>query len=386
MHIINQSLIYLLGTLVLISADAVSSSSINTETKKLRGSSGNSIATADMMVNDDATSSTSNVRLLQETSKECTLQAVSYMEIPGQTIEGGGTHIHCEIEDDDMNIGIMHEIQGNDKQMEKLIDMFETGKLLVGESSITIDDDSVAEDTASGAMILSSQFNAKKKVHNKASSPWNQRRLNNGGTVGTKPVLAVKIIDVDGVQVSDSPAQISDDIFGTNNDPINVVSQFSACSMGKLTIVPGQLPNGVAPSVMPFPGVITVNLNIPLNGSTDGDILNAAKTAVKIKLGLNSLPGPYQQIMFIKKGCYPTQCPYAAYAYYNRWDSVYREPYHKHVSLCVSVCNLYIGMWIPHISLTPFFLFSQPAVVIHELGHNFNLAHSGGLNGATYTE
>ena len=160
MYIINQTLIYLLGTLVLISTDVVSSSSINTETKKLRGG-----YTADM-VNDDATSSTSNVRLLQETSKECTLQAVSYMEIPGQTIEGGGTHIHCEIEDDDMNIGIMHEIQGNDKQMEKLIDMFGTGKLLVGESSITIDDDSVAEDEASGAMILSSQFNAKKKVHN----------------------------------------------------------------------------------------------------------------------------------------------------------------------------------------------------------------------------
>lgn len=110
--------------------------------------------------------------------------------------------------------------------------------------------------------------------------------------------------------------------------------------MGKLTIVPGELPNGVAPSVMPAPGVITVNLNIPLDGSTDGDILNAAKTAVKNKLSLNSLPGPYQQIMFIKKGCYPNQCPYAAYAYYNRWDSMYREPYHKHVSLCVSVCIL----------------------------------------------
>ena len=155
MYIIKQSLIYLLGTLVLISTDVVSSSSSSssiTETKKLRGS-GNSIAKATVLNSDtvinDATSSTSNVRLLKETSKECTLQAVSYMEIPGQTIEGGGTHIHCEIEDDDMPM--MHEIQGNDKQMEKLLGMFDTGKLLVGESSITIDDDSVAEDTESGA-------------------------------------------------------------------------------------------------------------------------------------------------------------------------------------------------------------------------------------------
>jgi len=357
MYIINQSLIYLLGTLVLISTDAVSSSSINTETKKLRGS-GNSIATADMMVNDDATSSTSNVRLLQETSKECTLQAVSFMEIPGQTIEGGGTHIHCEIEDDDMPM--MHEIQGNDKQMEKLLDMFGTGKLLVGESSITIDDDSVAEDEASGAMILSSQFNPKKKVHNKA--PWNQRRLQNGGTVGTKPVLVVKIIDVNGRQVSDPPAQISDDIFGTSGDSINVVSQFSACSMDKLTIVPGELPNGVASSVMPSPGVITVNLNIPLDDNSDNAVLSAAKTAAANKLGLSSLPGPYEQVMFIKQGCYPTQCPYAAYAYYNRWDSVYWGSYYKYVSCIIClyfecVSYRYWKMDTYHTSLTPFFLF-----------------------------
>ena len=45
--------------------------------------------------------------------------------------------------------------------------------------------------------------------------------------------------------------------------------------------------------------------------------------------------------------------------------------------------------YIPHITHAPLSLypfFSQPAVVIHELGHNFNLAQSGGLNGATYTE
>jgi hypothetical protein len=57
----------------------------------------------------------------------------------------------------------------------------------------------------------------------------------------------------------------------------------------------------------------------------------------------------------------------------------------------LSVCNL--GVYLdtyhthhscPSFSFYPFF--SQPAVVIHELGHNFNLAHSGGLNGATYTD
>lgn len=61
--------------------------------------------------------------------------------------------------------------------------------------------------------------------------------------------------------------------------------------------------------------------------------------------------------MYALEGCYGNGCGYAAYAYVNSWNSVYVGNYYKAVG-----------------------------VQVHELGHNFNLAHSGGLNNATYTD
>jgi hypothetical protein len=60
--------------------------------------------------------------------------------------------------------------------------------------------------------------------------------------------------------------------------------------------------------------------------------------------------------MYNLQGCY-VDCGWAAYAYINSWNSVYQGNYYKYA-----------------------------AIQVHELGHNFNLAHSGGLDGATYTD
>jgi hypothetical protein len=60
--------------------------------------------------------------------------------------------------------------------------------------------------------------------------------------------------------------------------------------------------------------------------------------------------------MYILEKCY-LECGWAAYAYINSWNSVYQNWYYY-----------------------------ATGVQVHELGHNFNLAHSGGLNGATYTD
>lgn len=103
------------------------------------------------------------------------------------------------------------------------------------------------------------------------------------------------------------------------------------------------------------PGVIEVNIPISLN-NTKGTVRNAVNAAVMAKLNLNSLPGPFQNVMYVLNKCYQ-ECGWAAYAYVNSWNSVYQGDYYKMVG-----------------------------VQVHELGHNFNLAHSGGLNNATYTD
>lgn len=170
---------------------------------------------------------------------------------------------------------------------------------------------------------------------------------------GDKPILVVKVKDVNGLERSETSSQISDDVFGTINDPVNLKSQMSACSFGQLNITPGLVndpdPNEVAP------GVIEVQIGISLTNNDRYTIRNAVTSAVTTKLG-HGLPGPYQQVMYVLENCY-TDCGWAAYAYINSWNSVYQSHYYK-----------------------------QTGVQMHELGHNFNLAHSGGLDGATYTD
>jgi len=60
--------------------------------------------------------------------------------------------------------------------------------------------------------------------------------------------------------------------------------------------------------------------------------------------------------MYMLEGCYGN-CGWAAYAYVDHWNSVYQGNYYY-----------------------------MTGVQMHEIGHNFNLAHSGGLDGQTYTD
>jgi hypothetical protein len=174
---------------------------------------------------------------------------------------------------------------------------------------------------------------------------------------GTKPILVVKVTDSTGLARSETPAQIGDDIFGTINDPNNLKSQLYDCSMGKLTVTEGDtsLPNGVPNGKGVAPGVMEVSITVDLGTNSRATIRNAVTTAVQNAIG-ESLPGRYQQVMYVLQGCY-VDCGWAAYAYVNSWNSVYQGSYYK-----------------------------MTGVQVHELGHNFNLAHSGGLDGATYTD
>ncbi|KAL7443021.1 hypothetical protein ACHAXM_008755, partial [Skeletonema potamos] len=142
-----------------------------------------------------------------------------------------------------------------------------------------------------------------------------------------------------------------DEVFGTGVDVNNLKSGLEACSWNQLNVVVGNNdPNEVAQ------GVIEVNIGISLNGSTRSDVRNAVTTAVQTKLGY-TLPGPFNYVLYSLESCYGTDCGWAAYAYINHWNSVYQNYYYK-----------------------------RPGVLIHEIGHNFGLAHSGGLDGATYTD
>ena len=59
--------------------------------------------------------------------------------------------------------------------------------------------------------------------------------------------------------------------------------------------------------------------------------MNAVTSAVYNDFGI-SLPGQYQQVMYVLEGCYQ-DCGWAAYAYVNSWLSVYQGAYYKYVGV-----------------------------------------------------
>ncbi len=268
--------------------------------------------------------------------------------------------IECEMDAADMMggvSGLSFSINGSDTQMERLKTLFESGGHVSGESVLT---------NIGGAYINRGKLHLPPGLNIALEKVASRRKL--AVVTGDKPILVVKVTDVNGLARAESPAQIGDDIFGTLGDSVNLKSQLFNCSMGQLnvlecdpTLIPNDLTdptletNGVPNGKGVAPGVMEITIGVDLTTSDRYTVRNAVTTAVQTAIG-EPLPGRYQQVMFILEGCY-VDCGWAAYAYINSWGSVYQGDFYK-----------YTG------------------VQVHELGHNFNLGHSGGLDGQTYTD
>ena len=280
-------------------------------------------------------------------STECTLMVVSDALTEG-VLEGvfDDETFECEMDAADMNgnSGLSLPIHASLGQTNDLKIMLHSGDLIPGVSKLQ--HGAKAFINREGLLIPPGLVisNAVRKI------PEGKRRL--AVVTGVKPILVVKVTDSVNKARYEHAAQIGDKVFGTVTDTVNLASQMKACSFGTLNIVPGTIAQSSAQAA---PGVIEVSIPIPLEGNSRAVIRNAVTTAVQAKLGI-SLPGPYEQVMYVLEGCYQ-DCGWAAYAYINSWNSVYQGNYYYMVG-----------------------------VQMHELGHNFNLAHSGGLNGATYTD
>ena len=140
-----------------------------------------------------------------------------------------------------------------------------------------------------------------------------RRKLSSGGVTGTKPILVVKVSDSSGRARSESSQVISSDIFGpqpgTNTanipDAVNLKSQLQDCSKGgtstpQLIIQPGvdQHSNKYV-----APGTIEVTIDVTLTDNDRYVIHDAITNAVEDELDI-SLPGPYEQVMYVIEKCY----------------------------------------------------------------------------------
>ncbi|KAL3771831.1 hypothetical protein ACHAWU_004390 [Discostella pseudostelligera] len=166
---------------------------------------------------------------------------------------------------------------------------------------------------------------------------------------GAKPVLVVRVTDVDGLAPSNDANFISDKIFGTGGDSVTPVSQFALCSYGAYNIVYNDYGTRTAEIVgkLSAPGVLEVTIPISLKNSKKHEVTNAVHTAVATKLGFSAKPGPFAHVVIIVEKCY-VDCGWAGYATVNSWLSVFQGKNYMY-----------------------------PAVIMHEFGHNLNFGHSG---------
>ncbi|KAI2504207.1 Gametolysin peptidase M11 [Fragilaria crotonensis] len=162
---------------------------------------------------------------------------------------------------------------------------------------------------------------------------WNR----NLATV-VKKVLVLRIQAAD-ASTTASETQLADDVFGAAGDVLNLKSQFNQCSYGQLQFEPT-----TSNALVGTDGVYTVTLPTTIiTGAADNPIAWAAVDKATAELG--TLTNFADHVMV----CMPpgTSGGWIAYAYINHWLSVFN--------------NQWCG---------------YPSGLLHELGHNLNLAHS----------
>lgn len=156
------------------------------------------------------------------------------------------------------------------------------------------------------------------------------RRL--GTPFGKKKVLVVRANAWDASTTANA-ITLSNNIFGTGGDPVNLKSQYDECSYGQLTFEPFDEGNGV----------IEVTLKANVAGRDRRDV-EAMMTSAAIEQ-MGSLPDQFDHVMYCMP---PGTGSWIAYAYVGAWLSIYNDDW----------CQ-------------------QLSTQVHEVGHNMKLAHSG---------
>ena len=260
-----------------------------------------------------------------------------------------------------LSSGPIAPIHGTDEQIIEMRTMLNSGLLISAESNIEVEvkvpittAEGVATSSSIDDVVVTLPSGGIKLIGNTGIASA-RRRL--GMFEGDKRVLLVRVTDVDGRSVSDDAETISDKFFGTYGDTMTVKSGFAACSFGKFQIS-SDYGTTEYDYILSAPGVLDVTIDIALTTSSQTAILQAATIVAMQKMNLQ-LPGPFAHVIFIVEDCYSAdaECDFAAYGYVNHW-------------LMVAIGD----NW------------KYPAVIMHEMGHNLNLGHSGGLDGGSYTD
>jgi hypothetical protein len=164
---------------------------------------------------------------------------------------------------------------------------------------------------------------------------------------GTKTILAVRVTSFDGVQNTFSDADLIESVFGsaaTNANNFNLIKGYNTCSANKFVLTPAADRTGVSTNIAD--GVVHVTMTNSAAITSNGDVTmrNAVSDELRAQFGVANPTDLANHVMMCVP---PGTLDGLAYAFINSWMSVYND------------------IWC-----------TKPSAQIHELGHNFGLAHS----------
>eukprot|EP00814_Leptocylindrus_danicus_P019785 CAMPEP_0116024062 /NCGR_PEP_ID=MMETSP0321-20121206/12060_1 /TAXON_ID=163516 /ORGANISM="Leptocylindrus danicus var. danicus, Strain B650" /LENGTH=591 /DNA_ID=CAMNT_0003495655 /DNA_START=30 /DNA_END=1802 /DNA_ORIENTATION=+ len=233
----------------------------------------------------------------------------------------------------DSSNGLIAKIKGPDGAQEDFIRRFKNGELKSGKSTLKKNGAYFDED---GNLVLPNLDNLEIGESNENTD---ERRL--ATVVGDKEMLAIRVVAPDATTTS-SESEISDSWFGTHGDPVNLKSQYAACSYGQLRCEGAGKTTSTGVTVSD--GVYTIEISNNVSG-VNRDIVRGW-VVMEGDAILGSMKSQFDHVML----CFPpgTRGDWIAYAYTNWYLSIYNDEW----------CNYVSGQ-------------------MHEIGHNLNLAHSG---------
>ena len=145
----------------------------------------------------------------------------------------------------------------------------------------------------------------------------------------TKTVLVVRVV-ADGRDPDSDMTDLSDKVFGTHGDGVNLKSQYEGCSHGSFTVEPASAANSgmsISNGNQIVDGVIEVRINY--SGDDDMIMWQQAETALENQFGVNFLGFAFDHVMY----CLP-DLPggWVAYGYIDYFRTVYNNEWCTYLS------------------------------------------------------
>ena len=256
--------------------------------------------------------------------KECTIGANAYLSIPGEAPIAEEEY-GCIDE-----TGLFQPLHLDNDQENSLKALAASGKSIYGLSKIGVQGATVNDD---GSITMPPGKAISVEARENANSLFDRHRTRNlahGAGAGDKYFLVVRVTGKGGQVHEDDAREMSNYVFGTHGDLVNLKSQMSACSDGKYNVIAGGKPgyDVYGPDLQKDSGaigVIDITLGISLNNDRT-TVRNAVLSTTKSELdnyfkqvypsldtSTTSLATYADHYLFSLERCYQ-ECGWAAYA------------------------------------------------------------------------